>query len=165
VEDVRRPWPHLQDPAIYDYIPGGPPLDVASLAREFERLAAGCPRPGELWLNWTALLADEPVATLQATVHGDVAMIGYTVFPAYWGRGIGTAGVCWVLSELFTRRGVRLVHAYIDRRNRRSLSLVDRLGFRMLPADEQPPDTPSTDEVFELSRAAWSARAGAATMA
>lgn len=155
---ATRCWPHLQDPAIYEYIPGrSPPPDVESLEREFERLAAGCPRPDELWLNWTALLDDQPVATLQATVYPDVAMIGYTVFPAYWGQGIGTAGVRWLLAELFTQRAVSLVHAFIDRRNRRSLRLVERLGFRTLAFHEQPPGTPSTDDVWELAHAAWSA--------
>jgi ribosomal-protein-alanine N-acetyltransferase len=151
-------WGHLQDPAIYEYIPGCPPPDVESLERDFERLTAGCPRPDELWLNWTALLDGQPVAMLQATVYPDVATIGYTVFPAYWRQGIGAAGARWLLAELFTQHGVSLVHAFIDRRNCGSLRLIEQLGFHALAVHEQPFDTPSTDDVWALSRAAWSAQ-------
>jgi RimJ/RimL family protein N-acetyltransferase len=148
--------PHLSDPAIYEYIPGRPAPDRATLEFEFARLCAGCPRADELWLNWVAFRDDQPVATLQATVFADrTANIGYVVFPSVWGQGVGGAGVRWIIRELYTEHQVRAVHAFVDPRNTRSLRLLASVGFREQRELERPAAASETDRTFELTLDDW----------
>jgi ribosomal-protein-alanine N-acetyltransferase len=134
---------------IYDFISSSPPTDAAALEREYTRLSAGCPRPGEQWLNWVAYRDSEAVATLQATVFSDrTANIGYVVFPDFWGQGIGAAGVRWILGEL-RRQGIQKVHAFVDPANVRSLRLLASAGFRELSVDGVR-HAPKEDRAFEL---------------
>jgi RimJ/RimL family protein N-acetyltransferase len=60
---------------------------------------------------------------------GRVATIGYTLAPAFQGRGLAREAVAAVVDGLFTRRGVHRVDASVDGRNLASARLLEALGF------------------------------------
>ena len=58
------------------------------------------------------------------------AEIGFTMAPAYQGRGYASEAVGAVLDRLFTVQGVQRVSAECDARNTASARLLERVGFR-----------------------------------
>lgn len=140
---------YLVEPDLYAFIPDEPPAGIAELRGEFERLSAGSPSGRERWLNWVMFDGAQAVGTLQATVRERAsASIAYVVFRPFWGRGYATAGVRWLLRELFMARGVETVTAEIDARNARSLAVVRAVGM-------QPGEEHDGECSFVLSRAGW----------
>jgi RimJ/RimL family protein N-acetyltransferase len=118
------------------------------LATEFRRLAAGSKDGSQVWLNWVSFDEQQPVGTLQATVFAETkAIIAYVVFRPFWGQRFGSQGCRWLLRELFERRAVREVVAYVDPRNIASLRLLEAAGLS--------PRKTATDVVFELSLDGW----------
>ena len=119
---------------IYRYIDERRPKSLRTLRSRYRLLVRGhSPRNrAERWLNWVIRLRhpSRHVGYVQATVlpKGD-AYIGYVVSPRWWGRGIGREAVAAVIARLRSR-GVRTFIATVDPRNRRSIGLLERLGFR-----------------------------------
>jgi RimJ/RimL family protein N-acetyltransferase len=109
--------PALADPALHEFIGGGP-LDADALRARIERWAAGSPDESQCWLNWAIKLNDDGalVGTMQATVYdaqdGPVADIAWVVGTNWQGRGIAREAargqVAWLLAS-----GVRSVRASI----------------------------------------------------
>ena len=124
----------LQRDAIYRFIEERAPRSRASLEARYRFLGRGrSPRNrAERWLNWIIRLRmpSTYVGYVQATVlpKGD-AYVGYVVSPPWWGRGIGREAVAAMIRRLRSR-GVRTFIATVDERNRRSIGLLERLGFR-----------------------------------
>ena len=126
-------FPALADPRIYAYVPETAHPSVASLARRHACLEAGAPaESNEVWLNWALRRTDtrEYVGTLQSTVTPGVrAYIGYVLAPPAWGQGFATEACNWLVTELRTRFDIGEVLATVDVRNRRSIRVLERLGF------------------------------------
>lgn len=61
---------------------------------------------------------------------GRQAEIGFTLAPAFQGRGYATEAVRRVVRFLLLEEGLHRVHATLDARNVRSARLLERLGFR-----------------------------------
>ena len=124
----------LRRDAIYRFIDERPPRSLGALEARYRFLARGRSpaNRAERWLNWVIRLRQPSrhVGYVQATVlpKGD-AYIGYVVSPRWWGRGIGREAVAAVIARLRSR-GVRTFIATVDERNRRSIGLLERLGFR-----------------------------------
>ncbi len=58
------------------------------------------------------------------------AEIGFTLDPAYQGKGYGTEAVRGILDHLFTVQGLHKVSAEADARNTASTRLLERAGFQ-----------------------------------
>jgi [ribosomal protein S5]-alanine N-acetyltransferase len=126
----------LRDPAIYQY-ENEPPSSVEWLRDRFTRLEARHSSSGqEHWLNWVIRLpAGELIGYVQATVYADGrAAIAYVLHSEYWGRGLASEAVRAMVGELKARYDVRRLSAVLKRDNRRSLSLLERLGFQRASA-------------------------------
>lgn len=82
----------------------------------------------ETWLNRTIRLDGVIVGRVEATLHGGIAEIAYLLDPARWGHGYATEAVRRLLVEL---EGMGVVEAWavVDPGNRRSIALLQRLGF------------------------------------
>jgi len=55
--------------------------------------------------------------------------IGYILHPDLWGQGLAREALSAVIPALFARHPIARITADVDPRNRRSLRLLDRLGF------------------------------------
>lgn len=123
----------LADPAIYEY-ENEPPPSVDWLRARFARLESRSSADGrEQWLNWVIRLPTSELAGyVQATVFADGhAAIAYELSSAYWGRGLARRAVQAVIAELVEHYHVQRVTAVLKRGNRRSLRLLERLGFTL----------------------------------
>jgi [ribosomal protein S5]-alanine N-acetyltransferase len=126
----------LSDPAIYEY-ENRPPRSLEWLRERFARLESRCSADGsEQWLNWVIRLPDSELAGyVQATVQTDGrAGIAYELSSAYWGRGLARRAVQAMIAELAERYHVHTLTAVLKRENRRSLRLLERLGFSLASA-------------------------------
>lgn len=56
--------------------------------------------------------------------------IGFIFHPDCWGRGFAAEALTPILQRAFERHGLDSVEADVDPRNRRSLGLLQKLGFR-----------------------------------
>ena len=127
----------LSDRAIYEF-ENEPPPSVEWLRLRFEKLESRQSGDGrEKWLNWVIRLpTGELIGYVQASVRPDgSALIAYELASRYWGRGYGPTAVEAMIGELTERYEVTLLRAVAKRQNRRSFSLLRRLGF--VPADAE----------------------------
>jgi [ribosomal protein S5]-alanine N-acetyltransferase len=63
--------------------------------------------------------------------------IGFIFHPGCWGRGLATEAIRPILDRSFARHALDRVTADVDPRNRRSLALLERLGFRRIGTRER----------------------------
>lgn len=127
--------------AIYDYMPGHPPVSASALRQRYARLEKGCSADAsERWLNWVVRLASqECVGFVQATIYpGLRADLAFAFAPGYWGRGVAFEACQAVLPCLGRDFEVRALYATVDPRNLRSIRLLQRLGFHEVPGEHYP---------------------------
>ncbi len=126
----------LGDPAIYEY-ENKPPPSIEWLRDRFAKLESRRSADGrEQWLNWVIRLPSSELAGyVQATVSvNGRAAIAYELSSAYWGRGLARQAVQTMIAELVDHYQVHSITAVLKRENRRSLRLLERLGFSAAPA-------------------------------
>ena len=150
-EEMFRP---MLAAAIYDYMPGQPPTSTSTLRERYAQLEKGWSADGsERWLNWVVRLnSRECVGFVQATIYPQLtADFAFAFAPEQWGRGVAFEACSAVLPYLGRDFAVRELFATVDRRNLRSIRLLQRLGFLGVqslryPHGEVAPD----DRVFML---------------
>jgi [ribosomal protein S5]-alanine N-acetyltransferase len=129
----------LSDPAIYPFIEDTPPASVDSLRAWFTKLEARrSPDGREQWLNWLVRDAQGDAAGyVQATVTDTGnAYVAYVLASRHWGRGLARTAMRRMLHLLVRDFGVKELRAVVDRRNERSIHLLQSLGFEL--AQRQP---------------------------
>ncbi|MBL8782998.1 MAG: GNAT family N-acetyltransferase [Alphaproteobacteria bacterium] len=124
-------FPHLQDAALYTYVPQNPPPDIEHVRARYTRLEHGRSANGrDLWLNWVIKTNAEAAGTVQATVMPDgTALIAYERFAPFAHKGIASEGVAAILAHLKDRLETKVARALVDTRNEPSIRLLERLGF------------------------------------
>jgi len=137
--DVAEVAAALDDERVYRYIGGLLPRS------EIERRLLGALRgppadaPGEIWLNFVVRDAASRavLGRLEATLHDGIAEVAYLYAPSHWGRGLATAGLHWLHGEL-RARGVAETWAATLPGNVASAALLERCGYRLVPAEGRP---------------------------
>jgi ribosomal-protein-alanine N-acetyltransferase len=144
--------------AIYDYMPGHPPVSASTLRERYAHLEKGRSADGrERWLNWVVRLnSRECVGFVQTTIYpGLSADFAFAFAPGYWGRGLAFEACQAVLPCLARDFKVRALYATVDPRNVRSIRLLQRLGFLEVPGERYPNgEVAPGDLAFFLSRGA-----------
>jgi RimJ/RimL family protein N-acetyltransferase/ribonuclease BN (tRNA processing enzyme) len=109
--------------------------EVAAVVKFVEEMAVAAPGvPGE-WFQFAIALrtTDELIGDCGVHVLAEdarLAEIGYTLGSAYQGRGFAAEAVAAILTYAFAEFKLHRVAAITDVRNRGSISLLTRLGFR-----------------------------------
>jgi len=140
----------LSDPAIYEH-ENEPPSSLEWLRTRFAKLETRTSADGrEQWLNWVIRLpTDDLIGYVQATVYPDGrAAIAYELASAYWGRGLAHEAVGAMMNELVERYGVRTFLAVLKRTNRRSVRLLERLGFSLARSVQLLTQSIQPDEIL-----------------
>jgi ribosomal-protein-alanine N-acetyltransferase len=142
----------LGDPAIYT-VENAPPASLEWLRERYARLESRrSPDGSEIWLNWVVRLRSAPVLAgyVQATVRPDAraAALAYEFASAYWGRGLARESTEAVIRELGVHYGVTRLTAVAKQANRRSLALLQRLGFALAACGPGEGSEIGADEVF-----------------
>lgn len=89
------------------------------------------------------------------------AEIGYDLDPAQWGEGVMTEALYALLAYGFEAMKLNRIQALIDSKNRRSIRLVRRLGFKregVLRQRSYFKEEFRDDVVFSLLRDEWTPR-------
>ncbi|KAK6365522.1 hypothetical protein LTS17_011241 [Exophiala oligosperma] len=84
--------------------------------------------------------------------------IGFLLSRQYWGNGLAREAMIGVLDYLFTSRNLVEITADVDPRNRRSLSLLERMGFVDVGFEEKTWEVGGewVDSVYySLSKKVW----------
>ena len=130
---AKRLFAGLQHEDLYRFISDRPPESVEALAERYRRLATRrSPDGREGWLNWAIVstLTERDLGYVQATVHADrSAHVAYVLFPEFWGQGYAREAVATAIEHLRDEWAVTAIRATVDTRNRRSIALLEALGF------------------------------------
>jgi ribosomal-protein-alanine N-acetyltransferase len=132
--DAARMFKGLRDPAMYFFLPLGPPASEAALRARYETLEARrAPDGSEEWLNWIieAPRGQEAMGLIEATVRpaSHSTQVGYFTFRHFWGQGFASEALGLAMDHLQSAYGVRLFDALADTRNAASLRVLEKLGF------------------------------------
>src|SRR4051794_28254882 len=101
-------------------------LDEAGLRARYARQVAGVARG---WLNWVVRLDGTAVATVQATLTGEVAELAWVVGPSHRRTRIASESTAAVMEWLRAERGVVRFIAHVDPSNAASGAVARRLGM------------------------------------
>ncbi|WP_285471064.1 GNAT family protein [Actinoplanes sp. NBRC 101535] len=107
-----------------------PPTKAETAVRNF---AASSPDRAGYFQYAVEHVADEVlIGDVYVRLHDNLkqAEIGFTMAPAYQGKGLATEAVRAVLDRLFRVQGLHKVTGECDARNERSAALLQRVGFR-----------------------------------
>jgi RimJ/RimL family protein N-acetyltransferase len=143
----------LQDERAYRFLQDGPPESIEQLRAKYALLSGQIsPNGQEIWLNWMCKRRGEEfyVGYVQATVFKSdrTAQIAYHFFPAFWGQGLAREAVKAMIGAIGPLYQLREIRAYVDKRNHRSIRLVEALGF-LLAKTVLSEETPGGVEVEE----------------
>ena len=134
----------MRDPLLYRYEPRKPPQTLETVRDRFALWEARLSPDGvSYWLNWAVRRKEDTTyaGLVQATVRGEIATIGYTIFSAFWRMGYGKEAVAAVIAELRQRYQTRMVQAWVDVENDASVALLESLQFERVwtgPSEDQP---------------------------
>ena len=145
----------LSDPAIYEF-ENEPPPSVERLADGYRRRETRMSPDGcEQWLNWAIRLhSGELAGYVQATVLASGASyIAYELSSRFWRRGIGSAAVTAMMSELESFYRVHTFVAVLKTANFRSVALLIHLGFVPGNAEQTAAFEGEADERVMVRRA------------
>jgi RimJ/RimL family protein N-acetyltransferase len=158
-EDAEAFAAYRSVPEVAHYQSWSAPFSLAEARATVARFADGDPLlPG--WFQYAIaldglLIGDIGLNTFDNLMQAD---IGYTLAPAYQGRGYATEAVGGLLEHLFTDRDLHRVSAECDARNVSSARLLERLGFQQegfRPENTWFKDEWTDDLLFGLLRKNW----------
>jgi RimJ/RimL family protein N-acetyltransferase len=120
---------YRSDPSVARYQSWTAPFALAE-ARHLVSSFATAAEEAEGWFQYAVALRGEETLIGDVGVNrlGRVAELGFTMAPAYQGKGYATEAVRAVLARLFAA-GVHKVSAECDARNESSARLLTRVGF------------------------------------
>ncbi|MGE7439421.1 GNAT family N-acetyltransferase [Kitasatospora sp. NPDC001175] len=136
VEHAEEMAEVLGDPRLHTFI-GGEPYGPQALRARYQRMTAGSPEPGELWLNWVLRLREESrlVGAVQATVSGSTAELAWVIGTPWQGRGYATEAARALLDRLVGQPfapavPLTAVVAHIHPDHHASAAVATALGLR-----------------------------------
>jgi RimJ/RimL family protein N-acetyltransferase len=111
--------------------------DPETVRGEIEGMARRAPGEPGGWVQFSVeeresgrLVGD--VGLSPADGEPGVIKVGYTVSPAFQGRGYATEAVAALVSYAFETLGVDVVRAYADAENTPSIRVAEKVGLRLI---------------------------------
>jgi RimJ/RimL family protein N-acetyltransferase len=132
-DDLELMTALLGDPAMTDHLGG--PESPEQLRRRLDRYLAMTPADGRMFVI-TIGPAREPAGSVGYWPHESGSLeTGWSVLPAFQGRGIATRGTDQCIDLAAAEGGFETVHAYPSVDNHASNALCRRLGFELRGRD------------------------------
>ncbi len=143
VMDAEKTFIHLQEDALYNFIPDKKYSNLEDLKIRYQQLIDGSKNRNEIWLNWLIFMDSDrknPIGTMQATILKDEqkAYLGYVIYKKYWYLGYGTAALNWLIHHLEKIENINYLEAYVDINNKYSIKILENFYFeniRVLDGD------------------------------
>ena len=131
--DVGRLFEVFSDPEVMRYWSRGPLASEAEARALLAEIDRG--RRQDALYQWGVATAGSPAVIGTATLFRidrdhRRAEIGFALGSAWWGRGFATAAVSRLVEHAFGPLGLCRLEADVDPRNRASLRLLQKLGFK-----------------------------------
>jgi aminoglycoside 6'-N-acetyltransferase len=140
-EDAETISAYRSDPAVHRY-QGWERTDPAGVRAEINEMAPRAPgAPG----GWTQLSVEDrttgdlvgDVGLSPAEDEPGVIKIGYTMSPAYQGRGYATEAVRALIAYAFDTLGADVVRAYASALNLASIRVAEKVGMQLIERVER----------------------------
>jgi RimJ/RimL family protein N-acetyltransferase len=134
-EDAETISAYRSDPDVHRY-QGWPRTDPEGVREEIEQMALRAPgEPG----GWVQLSVEEretgqlvgDVGVSLADDEPGVVKIGYTVAPAFQGRGYATEAIRALVAYALETLGAEVVRAYASAENVPSARVAEKVGMRL----------------------------------
>ena len=122
---------YRSDPDVAQYQSWDAPVPLAEAVKKVEQFAQSDPTaPG--WFQYAVDLDGVLIGDLGLNLDENLmqAELGFTLAPAYQGRGYATEAVRGLLDHLFIELKLHRVSAECDARNAASARLLERVGFK-----------------------------------
>lgn len=118
-------------PEVARYQSWDAPVSLETARTTVAQYAEGDPTQAG-WFQYAIDLDGVLIGDIGLKLHDNLrqADLGYTLAPAYQGKGYATEAVRGLLDHLFRERNLHRVSAECDARNESSARLLTRLGFR-----------------------------------
>lgn len=121
------------DPGVLTFLPFGPMPSREEALAFIGRMDAA--RTGNQSITWAIALHDRPeligtIVLWNFSTEKQRAEVGYMLLPEYHGKGYAREALDAVLDYGFADLGLHAVEAVVDPRNRASVTLLERAGFR-----------------------------------
>jgi RimJ/RimL family protein N-acetyltransferase len=126
---------------------------------EATRMAAFPSRERDVFMaHWAKIRADDKLIQQTVTAGGQVAgnvvsweqdgrrLVGYWIGRPFWGRGIATKALSLLLGEVSSRP----IYAEVAAHNGGSIRVLEKCGFRPVPAQDGPHVTLGADGIEEV---------------
>jgi len=151
---------YRSDPKVHRY-QGWDSTDAASITAEIEEMAARSPGDPGGWVQFTVeerdggpLVGD--VGMSPADGEPGVIKIGYTISPAFQGRGYATEAVRALIAYAFRTLGADVVRAYASAENAPSIRVAEKVGMHLVERFEGVDGGVRWFGVrYEIERAEW----------
>ena len=82
--------------------------------------------------TWAMMLSDEVIGIVRLSFECEhrIAVLGFGVHKKHWGKGLSAEGARSVVDHAFAYyEQLRRIRAQTDRRNARSIRVLEKLGF------------------------------------
>jgi aminoglycoside 6'-N-acetyltransferase len=135
-EDAEAISAYRSDPEVHRY-QGWERTDPGGIRAEVEEMAGRAPgAPG----GWVQLSVEErengrlvgDVGLSPAEGEPGVVKVGYTIAPAFQGRGYATEAVAALVAYAFEKLGAEVVRAYASADNLPSIRVAEKVGMRLV---------------------------------
>jgi len=135
-EDAAAISAYRSDPDVHRY-QGWERTDEESIRTEIEEMAGRSPGAPGGWVQFTVeerdggrLVGD--VGMSPADGEPGVVKIGYTIVPAFQGRGYATEAVRALIAYAFDTLDADVVRAYASAENAPSIRVAEKVGMRLI---------------------------------
>ncbi|HEX9122231.1 MAG TPA: GNAT family N-acetyltransferase [Actinomycetota bacterium] len=140
-EDAEAISAYRSDPEVHRY-QGWERTDPNGVRAEIEEMARRAPGEPGGWVQFTVedresgrLVGDVGIST--ADGEPGVIKLGYTMAPAFQGRGYATEAVRALVAYAFDTLGVEIVRAYASAENLPSIRVAEKAGLRLVERFER----------------------------
>jgi aminoglycoside 6'-N-acetyltransferase len=135
-EDAETISSYRSDPEVHR-TQGWERTDPDSVRADIEEMALRAPGERGGWVQFSVQERDGgrlvgDVGISPADGESGVVKVGYTMAPAFQGRGYGTEAVGALVAYAFDALGADVVRAYADADNTPSIRVAEKVGMRLV---------------------------------
>ena len=160
-DDVDDAVAYRDDAEFSRYLPHIPQPFTRRDAEEF--VTRNIAEPWDKFPTFAVVLKGAVIGTVNLDVDQAhrIAMLGFAIGRAHWGKGIGSEAVRAAIAWGFDAFGLAKIWAMTDARNTRSQRLMEKLGMQLegrLRSHQRARDGRTDQLCYGLLREDWAAR-------
>lgn len=128
--DVEDALAYRDDPEFARFLPHLPQPYTRTHAEAF--VETNMTEPWEIYPTFAVVFEDRLIGTVNFSIEGRTAMIGYAIARAQWGKGIATEAATAAISWLLAEHELDELWASTQQENVRSRRVLEKLGMTLV---------------------------------